>query len=140
MEQRAIPMISYEDAGAAADWLCRAFGFREGERFTDDEGRVTHANLDLDGAQVMVGWPGPAYRDPARHAQECELARAWLDTPFVIDGALIYVDDVDAHFERARAAGATLLRGPEHVPAGRLHTASDPWGHRWMFMWRAGSG
>jgi len=37
-------MVSYEDVGAAIDWLSSAFGFREsGERYSDDEGRVTHA-------------------------------------------------------------------------------------------------
>ena len=53
--QRAVPMISYEDVGAAVDWLCAAFGFRESdERYTDDEGRVTHAELELDGAGAGV--------------------------------------------------------------------------------------
>jgi uncharacterized glyoxalase superfamily protein PhnB len=62
-EQRAVPMLSYEDVGTAIDWLSSAFGFREsGERYTDDEGRVTHAQLELDGAAVMLGWPGPDYR------------------------------------------------------------------------------
>ena len=61
--QRAVPMLSYEDVGAAAEWLSRAFGFRErGERYTEPDGRVTHAELDLDGAQVMLGWPGPEYQ------------------------------------------------------------------------------
>ena len=61
--QRAVPMLSYEDVGAATEWLTRAFGFRErGERYTEPDGRVTHAELDLDGAQVMLGWPGPDYQ------------------------------------------------------------------------------
>jgi len=74
--QRAAPMLSYEDVGAAIEWLERAFGFREraDQRYTDDEGRVTHAELDLDGAMVMLGWPGPEYRSPKRHAEECEQA------------------------------------------------------------------
>jgi PhnB protein len=64
--QRATPMVSYEDVAAAIDWLGDAFGFRErGERFADDDGRVTHAQLGLDGAVVMVGWPGPDFRSPA---------------------------------------------------------------------------
>ena len=58
-------MVSYEDVAAAIDWLRQAFGFEEsGERFTDDEGRVTHAELSLDGATVMLGWPGADYRSP----------------------------------------------------------------------------
>jgi PhnB protein len=128
-------MLSYEDVGAAVEWLVRAFGFREiAERFTDEKGRVTHAELDLDGAHVMLGWPGPDYQDPGRHAAVCEYAQKWLDVPWVIDGVLVYVDDVDAHAERARAAGATILRGPETNPVGRLYSAADVAGHRWMFM------
>lgn len=54
--QRAVPSISYENVAAAIDWLCQAFGFRErGQRYTDREGRVTHAVLELDGAVVMLG-------------------------------------------------------------------------------------
>jgi uncharacterized glyoxalase superfamily protein PhnB len=137
MTQRAVPMISYPDVGSAVDWLTKAFGFREvGDRFTDDAGWVTQAILDLDGAEVMVGWPGPDYEDPARHAEWCDRARKWLDVPWVVDGVLVYVDDVEAHCEQARSAGAHIIRGPEDVPVGRLHTASDPWGHRWMFMQR----
>ena len=85
----------------------------------------------------MIGWPGPDYEGPARHAESCEGARKWLDVPWVVDGVLVYVDDVDAHRERADGAGAHIVRGPEEVPVGRLYTAADPWGHRWMFMQRA---
>ena len=135
MEQRAVPMVSYEDVGAAIDWLSEAFGFREsGERYTDDEGRVTHAELELGGATVMLGWPGTDYRSPRRHAEECEQARKWLEVPYVVDGVLIYVDDVDAHFDRSRAAGATILREPKIEPYGRLYNAADLEGHRWMFF------
>jgi uncharacterized glyoxalase superfamily protein PhnB len=128
-------MISYEDVGAAIEWLGGAFRFREcGERFTDGEGRVTHAELELDGATVMLGWPGPDYRSPKRHAEECEPAARWLATPWVIDGVHAEVGDLDAHYERARAAGASVLREPENLPFGRLYSAADLEGHRWMFM------
>ena len=128
-------MISYEDVALAINWLSDAFGFREaGERFTDDEGRVTHAELQLDGATVMLGWPGPDYRSPKRHAEECEPAARWLATPWVIDGVHVEVGDLDAHCERARAAGASVLREPENLPFGRLYSAADLEGHRWMFM------
>ncbi len=133
--QRAVPLLSYEDVGAAAEWLVRAFGFRErGERFTDEEGRVTHAELELGGALVMLGWPGPAYRGPKRHAETCEVEHAVAETPFVVDGVLVYVDDVDRHLESARDADATILREIEDEPFGRLYVAEDVEGHRWMFL------
>jgi uncharacterized glyoxalase superfamily protein PhnB len=67
IQRSAIPMLSYEDVGAAVDWLIWVFGFRErGDRYRDDDGRVTHAELELDGAVVYLGWPGESYMSPAR--------------------------------------------------------------------------
>jgi len=128
-------MVSYEDVGTAIDWLSEAFGFVEsGRRFDDGEGHVTHAELSHDGATVFLGWPGPDYRSPKRHAQECEQAARWLATPWVIDGVHVEVKSVDAHCERARGAGAEILREPEDLPFGRLYSAADLEGHRWRFM------
>jgi uncharacterized glyoxalase superfamily protein PhnB len=133
--QRAVPMLSYEDVGAAVDWLARAFGFRErGPRYTDADGKVTHAEVELDGAVVMLGWPGPDYQGPARHVEVCEPARRWSAVPWVVDGVLVYVEDLDRHLEQARSAGATILGEPEDEPFGRLFRAADLEGHRWMFM------
>jgi PhnB protein len=133
--QTTIPMLTYEDAGAMADWLCEAFGFREsGERFHDEEGRVNHAEVSYGDGEVMLGYAGPDYRGPRRHAEECEQARRWLDNPFAVDGVLVHIEDLDAHLAQARAAGAEILRGPEDQPFGRLYTAADPEGHRWMFV------
>jgi uncharacterized glyoxalase superfamily protein PhnB len=135
VEQRAVPFISYENVAAAVDWLTDAFGFHErGERYTEPDGTVTHAELELDGGVVMLGWPGPDYRSPVRHAEECEQARKWLEAPNVVDGVLVYVNDVDEHYERARASGARILREPKDEPYGRLYNAADLEGHRWMFM------
>jgi uncharacterized glyoxalase superfamily protein PhnB len=127
-------MLSYEDVGAAADWLCAAFGFEEMSRF-EDGGRVTHVNLAVGEGIVMAGWPGPHYRSPRRHRESCDEARRWLESPFVVDGVHVRVVDIDAHFSRARAAGATILSGVE-VNDGvgqRQYRAEDVEGHRWMF-------
>jgi uncharacterized glyoxalase superfamily protein PhnB len=133
--QRAIPMLSYEDVGRAAEWISEAFGFEERERYAEDDGTVSHVTLVVDGAVVFLGWPGPGYRSPNRHAAECEIARQMLETPYVVDGVMVEVDDVDAHFERARAAGATILTELEDNPAvgQRQYRAADLEGHRWMF-------
>ena len=128
------PMLSYEDVAAAADWLCSAFGFTEAFRI-DEGGRVTHAELRFGDGVVMAGWPGPHYQSPKHHAEACEDARTWLATPFVVDGVHVIVDDIDAHCERARAAGATILSEVEdNVEAGqRQYRVADLEGHRWMF-------
>jgi PhnB protein len=135
LEQRVIPMLSYEDVGRAADWISEAFGFKERERFADDDGTVTHVTMVLDGAMVFLGFPSRDYRSPRRHAEECDIARRMLETPYVVDGVMVYVDDVGAHFERARAAGATILSELEDNPAvgQRQYRAADVEGHRWMF-------
>ena len=62
--QRIVPMIAREDPAAAIDWLSAAFGFREreGQRHTDDNGVVTHAELGRDGEIVMLATPNEHYR------------------------------------------------------------------------------
>ncbi len=132
----AIPMIAYEDVAAAIPWLESAFGFREDTdgRYTEPDGRVTHAQLELDGAVVMLGWPGANYQSPARHVATCAAAAKWSELPYVIDGVVVYVDDVDAHHRRARNAGAVILMEPRDQPYGRLYNAADLEGHRWMFL------
>jgi uncharacterized glyoxalase superfamily protein PhnB len=138
--QTITPMLSYEDAATAIEWLERAFGFREdrGARQTAPDGTVTHAEIRLGDGVVMLATPTPDYRGPKRHAEECEPARRWLAAPWVIDGVLVHVDDVDAHFARARDAGATLLSEVEENPFGRLYRVADLEGHRWMFLQPAG--
>jgi uncharacterized glyoxalase superfamily protein PhnB len=137
-EQKVIPMVSYEDAGAAADWLVAAFGFEEAERY-DWEGRVAHVTLLLDGGVLFIGWPGADYRSPKSLAAESDAVRKMLDAPYVVDGVMVYVDDVDGHCKRARAAGARILSEPEDNPdvGQRQYRAEDPEGHRWMFAQRA---
>jgi PhnB protein len=126
-------MLSYEDCGAAADWLCRAFGFDETDRYAESDGRVTHVELRLGDGVVFLGNPGPDYQSPRRHREECDAAARWSDVPFVIDGVWIAVEDVDAHFDAAKEAGATILSPVEDTPVGRHYRAEDPEGHRWMF-------
>ena len=129
-------MLAYEDTASAVDWLGTAFGFAEnrGVRHTDPTGVVTHAELERDGATVMLATPNADYRSPRRHRETCEDAARWLDNPWVIDGVFVVVDDLDAHYEGAVAAGATILREPNEPGVGfRIYTAEDPEGHRWMF-------
>jgi PhnB protein len=121
---RATPYLLYEDVGAALDWLSRAFGFRECLRFQGEDGAVTHAEMELDGGEVMLGWPGPDYRNPRRLGQTTQLVH-------------VYVEDVDAHFERAREAGAEIVSEPQDQEYGdRRYDVKDPEGHLWSFAQR----
>ena len=134
MPQRLVPFIGYEDAAAAIEWLGRAFGFRERrEARYEENGVITHAELDLEGATIYLSTPA-LYASPRTVRRESEAARRAYDNPWVIDGHFVEVADVDAHHERAVAAGATILRPPEEPGHGhRVYSAEDPEGHRWMF-------
>ena len=134
MTQRIVPFLGYEDAAAAIEWLERAFGFTEDrDSRYEEEGRITHAELDLGGARVYLSTP-PDYASPRRLRETSDLARRAYDNPWVIDGHFVEVDDVEAHYERASAAGATILREPEDPGIGhRIYSAEDLEGHRWMF-------
>ena len=137
MAQRIVPMLAYEDTAAAIDWLEEAFGFVEhGPRYVMEDGTVGHAELELGGDIVMLATPNPDYESPRTHRRTCAAADRWLSNPWVIDGVLVQVDDLDAHHTQAVAAGANVIRPPEDGPDGRLYTAEDLEGHRWMFQQR----
>jgi uncharacterized glyoxalase superfamily protein PhnB len=84
----------------------------------------------------MMATPSPHYQSPRHHRETCEAAARWSEVPYIIDGVLAYVDDVDAHFERARAAGAAILSAVESGGPGKRYRAEDLEGHRWMFIQR----
>ncbi len=131
-----IPMLSYEDGVAALDWLVRAFGFVERSRMVSSEGRLAHGEVEAHGGLIMLASPTPDYEGPKRHRAHCEQARKWSKVPWIIDGVLVYVDDLDAHFARAKAAGATILSEIEEGGPGRRYRAEDLEGHRWFFFER----
>src|SRR3546814_6865794 len=60
---------------------------------------------------------------PRRHRETCERARKWSTVPWIIDGVLVYVNDLNAHYERAKMAGATILSEPEDGSPGRRYRA-----------------
>jgi uncharacterized glyoxalase superfamily protein PhnB len=133
MNQTIVPMIAYEDGSAAMDWLERAFGFREVERHVDGN-RLSHGEMDTGGGLIMLATPSPHYQGPKHHREECDAAARWSEVPYIIDGVLVYVDDLDAHYERAKAAGARFLSPLEEGDEGKRYRVEDVEGHRWMFM------
>jgi len=136
-EPGVIPMIAYADGVAALDWLANAFGFTEIRRMVGKDGRLAHGEMDTGDGMIMLATPSPDYEGPKQHREHCEKAKAWSSVPWVIDGVLVYVADVNQHFARARDAGAGILSDPEEGPPGRRYRAEDLEGHRWMFMERA---
>jgi uncharacterized glyoxalase superfamily protein PhnB len=107
------PGLRYRDEHAAMDWLARAFGFERHALFTDDDGAVVHAEMRLGPGIVMLG-----------AAPECEEGF----------NVYVYVEDVDAHHARARAAGAEIVRALADTGYGsREYGARDLDGHYWYF-------
>ncbi len=132
-----IPMLDYEDGPAAMDWLAQAFGFEEVARWLDDDGRLAHGEMTVDDGIILLATATPDYESPRHHREHCERARAWSEAPWVIDGGLVYVDDVEAHHARAKSAGARVLGEIEDGPPGKRYRAEDIEGHRWMFLQRS---
>jgi PhnB protein len=115
------PYLLYEDVPAALEWLSSAFGFKERLRFTGDDGTVNHAEMVLGDGVVMMGDPGPQYRGPKKLGG-------------VTVQLYVYVDDVDAHHQHAKEAGAPILRELKDEEYGdRRYDSEDPEGHRWSF-------
>src|SRR4030088_1002022 len=108
-----IPMIAYEDGPKAMDWLSSAFGFKERARMLDKEGRLSHGEMQAGGGGIMLATPTPDYQAPRRHRGDREPARKWSAVSYIVDGVLVYVDDVDAHFAQAKRQGASILSGVE---------------------------
>ena len=117
---RIAPYVLYEDCAAAIDFLTTAFGFEEVMR-ADQDGVVNHAELRLGDDSVMLGYPGDEYRSPKKADHRSALVH-------------VYVDDVDAHFERAKAAGAEIVMEPADQEYGdRRYDAFDLEGQFWSF-------
>lgn len=129
-------MLSYEDGFAALDWLARAFGFEEKARQAGPDGRLSHGDMETGAGRIFLATPSPDYQSPRRHAEGCAAAARWLEVPYIVDGVLVHVDDLEAHLERARAAGARILTEIESGGPGKRYRAEDLEGHRWMFMER----
>ncbi len=118
---RITPYLLYEDVAGAIGWLTTAFGFRESMRLPGPDGRIAHAEMRLADGLIMMGCPGPRYQNPKRLGQ-------------VTQHLYVYVDDVDAHFERARKTGAKIVEEPKDQFYGdRRYGAEDPEGHCWFF-------
>lgn len=129
-----IPMLSYEDGSAAMDWLCRVFGFSEKTRMLGEDGMLAHGELVLENGMIMLATPTSDYQGPKHHRSVCSQAAKWSESPYIINGLLVYVNDVEQHFEHAKAAGATILSQIETGGPGTRYRAEDLEGQRWMFM------
>ncbi|MEP7042356.1 MAG: VOC family protein [Dokdonella sp.] len=108
-----VPVLGYRDVRAAAEWLCRAFGFNERLRIGEHR-----AQLVLDDAAIVASAlpAGAASTTDSNHSM------------------MMRVADVDRHHEHARRCGARIVVAPADHPYGeRQYSAQDIGGHLWTF-------
>jgi uncharacterized glyoxalase superfamily protein PhnB len=131
--------IFYQDAAAAIDWLCRAFGFEVRLKVEADDGKIIHSELTYGGGLVMIGQEGTG--SPGRQWKN------FMRSPKSMGGhttqsVMLYVDDVERHCEQARTAGAKIVEElathdyGEDYWADRSYGALDPEGHMWWISQR----
>lgn len=131
-----IPVLSYQDGLRAMDWLVQVFGFEKNERMIDDAGILVHGELQTGNGIIVLATPAPAYESPAHHRTHCKRAQKWSEVPWIINGVLVYVDDVETHDQYMKVSNVTLLPEIEEGTLGRRYRVEDLEGHRWFFIER----
>lgn len=123
-EPQLIPYLYYPDATEALAFLVDAFGFEVKHALRDPNGVVVSAQLRTgDGGVVMIGPGMDAFG--TRPVPDPEWASARM---------YVYVDGLDTHCERARAAGARIVDEPaEHFSGNTIYVAADCGHHQWIF-------
>lgn len=117
------PALSYRDAPAAIEWLERAFGFETTMNTPGPDGTIAHAELSFGGGIIMLGT-----------AVDNRGKRTSGGVHPVNKGIYVYVKDPDAHYTRAKAAGAEIERELNDTDYGsREYSARDPERHVWSF-------
>jgi uncharacterized glyoxalase superfamily protein PhnB len=114
--------LSCKDPRAEIAWLQAAFGFELAMLVETDDGAVAHSELHLDGSVIMVGgeWSENNLSPLSLGGKNTQSLHIQIDS------------DVDAHCERARAAGARIFAEPETQFYGdRVYRCVDPEGHIW---------
>jgi uncharacterized glyoxalase superfamily protein PhnB len=130
--------VFYDDAAAAIDWLCRAFGFEVRLKVEGEGGRIEHSELVFGEGLVMVGQAGGRASRPNPLPCKSPRALGGSNTQCI----MVFVDDADAHCARAKAAGAKIIDPPETHDYGddywadRGYRAEDLEGHNWWFYHR----
>ena len=126
--------LAYQDPVRAIDWLVAAFGFSVRIKVPDGAGGIMHSELTFGEAVVMVAGERSHGLSVARSPKSMSGATT--------QGIFVYVDDIEAHYTRALAAGAVVARelattdyGPEYW-TDRGYAVLDPEGHSWHFAQR----
>ena len=120
---RATPYLCVRDAASAIEFYRKAFGATELMRLTQPDGKIGHAEIKIGAAPIMLAdeFPEMGFRGP----------QSLGGSPVTIH---LYVEDVDAHYARAKAAGAEIVMELEDTDYGsRGYSVRDLEGHLWSF-------
>jgi uncharacterized glyoxalase superfamily protein PhnB len=113
-----LPHLHYQDLEAAIAWLSNVFGFKEHYRYGDP---VSGAQLYLGNAWLMVSTERPHGKSPATLGGETQ-------------SLTIFIEDIEAHYARTKAAGANIVEEPNETIYGEYqYAAYDLEGHHWLF-------
>ena len=113
-----LPHLVYQDVAAAIEWLTRVFGFVEHYRYGDP---VQGAQMHLGDAWIMLSLAREGRKSPAH-------AGVWTQS------LTVFVDDVDAHFEKSKSAGAKIVEDLNETMYGEWqYGVEDLEGHHWLF-------
>ena len=126
-EKKYSPVSVYlmvNDGNAALEFYRRAFGADVTETYPY-EGKLGHATLTVNGGDVMLSDEFP---------EEITGVRSPKSLGGTTCSVSLSVDDADAWFERARAAGAEVIRPLKDEFYGRAGKLRDPFGHTWVIV------
>ncbi len=116
-----LPHLTYRNVADALAWLAKAFGFVEHYRFGEPGGRVNGAQMHLGDAWIMLNSARPGSASPAQAGHQTQ-------------SLTVFVDDVDAHCERAKLTGAKIVEDLHETAYGeRQYGVEDLEGHHWLF-------
>jgi uncharacterized glyoxalase superfamily protein PhnB len=119
-----VPALYYKDPFAALDWLEKAFGFERLMVITDKDGNLAHSEMRFGSGQLMIGteWTDYVASPAATGGRNTQTIHVHL------------TEGIDTHCQRARAAGAVIVRELENQFYGdRTYSARDLEGHVWSF-------
>lgn len=124
---RVIPTLRYNDAAAAIEWLCAAFGFEKHLVVPGEDGTIVHAQLVFGNGMIMLGSAHGSELDNLQRPPST-LGGAVSQSPYII------VEDADQHYGRAVAAGAEIVMEiKDEDYGGRGYSCRDLEGHVWHF-------
>jgi len=115
MAQTVFPCLTFRDARAAFAWLERVLGAEPVVVYEDDDGRVVHAEIRIGESVLMAG----------------DERAGSSATPPGVSVIYVVVDDTDAAYERAKAAGADVTDPVDRDYGSRDIVVTDPEGNRW---------